>query len=94
MSVGEETGTSFALRMGQRGGITIPRSLRETQGLQPGDTITLVDLDGVFVLRPRRSGVDIVAGGVAAQWAKDGATLGSMLEGLREERETQADVPG
>ena len=44
------------LKMAQRGIITIPKTLREAYGLEPGDTFTLVDLeDGVFVLSRQRS---------------------------------------
>lgn len=72
--------------MAQRGIITIPKSLRESYGLQPGDTFTLIDLDGVFVISPRRSEVDEIAGRIANQWAAEGETLESMLQALREER--------
>ena len=40
---------SMTLQMAQRGVITIPKSLRESYGLRPGDTFTLLDLGGVFV---------------------------------------------
>ena len=72
--------------MAQRGIITIPKSLRESYGLQPGDTFTLIDLDGVFVISPRRSEVDEIAGRIADRWAAEGETLESMLQALREER--------
>jgi AbrB family looped-hinge helix DNA binding protein len=74
------------LQMAQRGVITIPKSLRESYGLQPGDTFTLIDLGGVFVLSPRRSEIDAIADKIAGQWAEDGETLETMLQALREER--------
>jgi AbrB family looped-hinge helix DNA binding protein len=55
------------LQMAQRGVITIPKSLRESYGLQPGDTFTLIDLGGVFVLSPRRSEIDAIADRIAEQ---------------------------
>jgi len=79
--------TSVNLQMAQRGIITIPKSLRESYGLQAGDTFTLIDLDGVFVLSPRRSEIDTIADKVADQWTKDGETLETMLQTLREERD-------
>ena len=79
--------TSITLRMAKRGVITIPKSLRDSYGLQPGDTFTLLDLGGVFVLNPRRSEIDATADKIAAQWAEDGETLETMLQALREERE-------
>jgi bifunctional DNA-binding transcriptional regulator/antitoxin component of YhaV-PrlF toxin-antitoxin module len=78
---------SITLQMAQRGVITIPKSLRESYGMQPGDTFTLLDLGGVFVLTPRRSEIDQIADKIAAQWAEDGETLETMLRALREERD-------
>jgi AbrB family looped-hinge helix DNA binding protein len=79
--------TSVHLQMAQRGVITIPKSLRESYGLQAGDTFTLIDLGGVFVLSPRRSEIDTLADKIADQWAQDGETLETMLQALREERD-------
>jgi bifunctional DNA-binding transcriptional regulator/antitoxin component of YhaV-PrlF toxin-antitoxin module len=79
--------TSITLQLAQRGVITIPKSLRESYGLQTGDTLTLLDLGGVFVLSPRRSEIDAIADKMAAQWAEDGETLETMLRALREERD-------
>ncbi len=77
---------SVDLQMAQRGVITIPKSLRESYGLQPGDTFTLIDLGGVFVLSPRRSEIEALADKIAEQWTEDGETLETMLQALREER--------
>lgn len=76
--------------MAQRGVITIPKSLRQAYGLRTGDTFTLLDLGGVFLLSPRRSEIDVLAEKVAGQWAKDGETLQTMLQALREERDRRA----
>jgi bifunctional DNA-binding transcriptional regulator/antitoxin component of YhaV-PrlF toxin-antitoxin module len=78
---------SVNLRMAQRGVITIPKSLRESYGMQPGDTFALIDLGGVFVLSPRRSEIDAIADKVVEQWTEDGETLETMLRALREERD-------
>jgi len=79
--------TSVTLQMAQRGVITIPKSLRDSYGMRSGDTFTLLDLGGIFVLNPRRSEIDAIADKVAAQWTEDGETLETMLKSLREERE-------
>jgi len=81
--------TAVNLQMAQRGVITIPKSLRESYGLKPGDTFTLIDLGGVFVLSPRRSEVDALADKIARQWTEDGVTLEAMLRALHEERESR-----
>jgi len=79
------------LQMAQRGVITIPKSLRETYGLQPGDVFTLIDLGGVFVLSPRQSEIDTIADKIAEQWAEDGETLETMLQALHEERDRRSE---
>ena len=79
--------TSMTLQMAKRGAITIPKSLRDSYEMQPGDTFTLLDLGGAFVLNPRRSEIDMMADKIAAQWTEDGETLEMMLEALREERD-------
>ena len=78
---------SITIQLAKRGVITIPQSLRESYGMQPGDTFTLLDLGGVFVLSPRRSEIDVLAERIAAQWTEDGETLEMMLQALREERD-------
>ncbi|RME49970.1 MAG: AbrB/MazE/SpoVT family DNA-binding domain-containing protein [Caldilineae bacterium] len=82
--------TTITLQMAQRGVITIPKSLRESYGMQPGDTFTLLDLGGIFVLNPQRSEIDAIADRMAAQWREDGESLETMLQALREERERRA----
>ena len=77
----------ITLQMAQRGVITIPKSIRESYGMQAGDTFTLLDLGGVLVLNPRRSEIDAIADRMAAQWTEDGESLETMLKALKEERE-------
>jgi len=78
---------SVTLQMAQRGVITIPRSVRESYGMKPGDTFTLLDLGGVLVLSPQRSEIDVIADRIAQEWAERGETLETMLRALREERD-------
>ncbi len=81
------SGISITLQMAKRGVITIPKSLRDSYGMQPGDTFTLLDLGGIFILNPRRAEIDAIADKIAGQWAEDGETLETMLKALREERD-------
>ncbi len=78
---------SVTLQMAQRGLITIPHSVREAYGMRPGDTFTLLDLGGVFVLSPRRSEIDAIADRIRGEWVEEGDTLETMLRALREERD-------
>jgi AbrB family looped-hinge helix DNA binding protein len=38
------------IQVRQRGVLTLPAELREQYNIQEGDTFSLVDLDGIFVL--------------------------------------------
>ena len=78
---------SVTIRMSERGIITIPKPLRESYNLHPGDTFSLIDLGGVFVLSPQRSEIDVIADKIAAQWEDDEESLESVLLALREKRE-------
>lgn len=78
---------SIALKMGQRGVLTLPKDIRDSYKLEPGDEFSLVDLGGVFVISPRRSEIDGLADRVAKSLADKGESLESMLMAVREERE-------
>lgn len=46
---------TFSVQVARRGLATLPRELRRAHGIEPGQRLTLVDLDGVFVLSPSHS---------------------------------------
>ncbi|HYO51107.1 MAG TPA: AbrB/MazE/SpoVT family DNA-binding domain-containing protein [Chloroflexia bacterium] len=77
-------------QLAQRGVLVLPKALRDSYNLQPGDSFTLIDLDGVFVLSPRRSEIDKIADRLREVLTERGETLESMLHTLREERERYA----
>ena len=81
---------TIQIQLGQRGVLVLPKALREIYNLQPGDTITLLDLEGVLVLSPRRSEIDAVADRIKEMLIEEGETLESMLQALREERDRRA----
>ena len=78
---------TISLQMGQRGVITLPKTLRESYRLKSGDEFTLLDIGGVFVLTPVRSQIDALADQITEALVDQGETLESMLVALREERE-------
>ena len=80
-------GATIKVQLAQRGVITLPKVLRETYRLKPGDEFTLLDVGGIFLLSPRRSEVDELAGRIATALSEGGETLESTLCMLREERE-------
>jgi AbrB family looped-hinge helix DNA binding protein len=81
---------TLTVEIGQRGVVTLPKALRESYDLKPGDDLTLLDLGGVFVLSPRRSEVDVLAQRIVRTLSERGETLESMLQTLHEERERYA----
>jgi AbrB family looped-hinge helix DNA binding protein len=81
---------TITVQIAQRGVVTLPKSIREAYGLQPGDTFTLLDLGGVLLLSPRRSEIDALAERITQALTERGETLESMLHTLREERERYA----
>jgi bifunctional DNA-binding transcriptional regulator/antitoxin component of YhaV-PrlF toxin-antitoxin module len=81
---------TITVQLAQRGVLTLPKSLRESYNLQPGDSFTLLDIGGVFVLSPNRSDIDSLAERLTYSLTERGETLETMLQTLREERERYA----
>ena len=77
----------LTLTISQRGVVTLPKAIRDRYRLEPGDHLTLLDLDGVMVLSPVKSEIDAVADRIAQELEKKGESLESMLLTLREARE-------
>jgi len=75
------------VQLGQRGVMTLPKTLRENYHLKPGDQFTLLDIGGVFVLAPVHSRIDTLAEQITTSLLDQGETLEDMLVTLREERE-------
>jgi bifunctional DNA-binding transcriptional regulator/antitoxin component of YhaV-PrlF toxin-antitoxin module len=71
---------TMTIQMDQRGVLTLPKALRDSYNLQPGDSFTLLDWGGVFVLSPRRSEIDSLAGHLTQALAERGETLETMLQ--------------
>jgi bifunctional DNA-binding transcriptional regulator/antitoxin component of YhaV-PrlF toxin-antitoxin module len=82
--------STMTVRVAKRGLLTLPKALRDTYNIEPGDVLTLLDLGGVFVLSPCLSEVDTLADAITTDLQARGETLESMLQALREEREKYA----
>jgi len=81
---------TMTVQLVQEGAIKLPQTWRESYNLRPGDSLTLLDLGGVFVLSPRHSEIDALADRLTQTLVERGATLESMQQALREERERYA----
>ncbi len=82
---------TLSLTLGQRGVLTLPKSVREAYSLEPGSSVTLIDLGGVFVLSPRALEIDELSAQIAHSIAEQGIDLEGMLRILREKRERYGD---
>lgn len=78
---------TMTINITQRGVLTLPKSIRNRYKLKPGDSLTLLDIDGVLVLSPLRSQIDLMADRISHALIEKRETLDSMLNRLREERE-------
>lgn len=66
--------------------MTLPAPLRERHGLHEGDPLTLVDLDGVFVLSPKVGIVGKLAREIEYLRHESGLSLDDLITSVREER--------
>jgi bifunctional DNA-binding transcriptional regulator/antitoxin component of YhaV-PrlF toxin-antitoxin module len=77
---------TFAVHMQQRGAVTLPLKLRKRYSLDAGDTLSIIDLDGVFVVAPRVSLVSKLAAEIEQIREEAGLSMDDLLEGLDKER--------
>jgi bifunctional DNA-binding transcriptional regulator/antitoxin component of YhaV-PrlF toxin-antitoxin module len=72
----------------KRGVLTLPKSLRETHGLEEGDPLHLVDAGGgTVVMTPMQPMVPELAEEIAAIRRAEGLSMDALLQGIREQRE-------
>ncbi len=77
----------LTIQVRQRGTLTLPAELRERYGIQTGDILRLVDLDGVLVLTPMSPMVPELAREIEKTRLETGLTIEELLAGIREQRE-------
>ena len=82
---------TIQVQLAQRGVLTLPKRLRDVYNLKVGDSLTLLDLGGVFVLSLRNSRIDSLTERISEELTQKGETLEGMLKTLREEREKYGD---
>ena len=69
----------------QRGTVTLPVKLREKYGMRDGDPVTIVDLEGIFLLTPRILAVPRIAKELERLRKKKGLTLRDLGGPSRED---------
>jgi len=78
---------TFPIRMRSRGQITLPQELRDDLKIDAGDILSLVRIEDMLFLTPKRLRVSEVADQFVAMMEKKGVTLADLLQGLDEVRE-------
>ncbi len=78
---------TFPIRMRSRGQITLPQEIRDDLKIDEGDTLSLVRIDNMLFLTPKRLRVTELAEKIAASMQEEGITLADMLQDLEEIRE-------
>ena len=71
----------------QQGQMTLPKDLVELHHLHDGQELTIFDLDGRFLVVPKKSRVDVISNQLRDELLDAGATLPEMLTELRSRRE-------
>jgi len=74
------------IQIRQRGVIILPAKLRQRHNLEPGDTLTLIDLDGTFFVAPKVSLMPRLAAEIERLRQEAGLSMEDLLEGLDEQR--------
>mgnify|MGYP001045608723 CR=1 FL=1 len=79
------TGT-YAVRMRERGQMTVPHQVREDLDVDSGDVVWLVRVGDGYLLTPRDLRVTGLADRFADLMDREGVTLADLLTGLADER--------
>lgn len=79
--------STTTLQLRDRGVVTLPKALRERYGLEPGSSLHLVDLGGVFAITPIVPRVPALIAELSEILVSEGTTQVELSSGLAEERE-------
>jgi len=75
------------IQIKQQGTLSLPSELQTKYELNEGDVLTLVDLDGIFLLTPKLSIVSKLAGKIEQLRQKEGLSIEDLIEGLDKQRQ-------
>ncbi|MCL4261567.1 MAG: hypothetical protein KJ069_00055 [Anaerolineae bacterium] len=80
---------TYTVRLRERGQLTLPQPVRESlaEAADALDMLTLVQIDDMLILTPKKLYVTELAKQISAEMERAGVTLADLLEGLAEERE-------
>jgi bifunctional DNA-binding transcriptional regulator/antitoxin component of YhaV-PrlF toxin-antitoxin module len=75
------------VRVREDGSVTLPASLLERSNIRPGETLSVVDVDGLLILTRTADEVSHLAWEIERDLRDAGVSMAEMFEGLRAERE-------
>jgi bifunctional DNA-binding transcriptional regulator/antitoxin component of YhaV-PrlF toxin-antitoxin module len=78
---------TYDSELAQRGQLTVPKQLREIYKLHQGQEFTIFDLNGKFLMVPKKSQIDALCNQLRDELLESGASLSDMLEDIRSRRE-------
>jgi len=79
--------TTYAVRLRDRGQLTLPQAVRKELAVDDGDILTLVQIDDLAIITRRSSLLPKLSQEFTAIMKEDGVSLAELLQGLEEERE-------
>lgn len=72
--------------LGEQGQMTLPQSFRETQQLEPGDPITVLQFGNQLILIPEKARFTELSNSIATRLEQAGISEEVLQEGLAETR--------
>lgn len=78
---------TYAVRLRERGQLTLPQAVRRDLAVDKGDVLTLVQIDDLAVLTRRSTLLPKLSEEFTAIMEDDGVSLADLLQGLEQERE-------
>ncbi|HIE29383.1 TPA: hypothetical protein EYP66_19100 [Candidatus Poribacteria bacterium] len=82
-----ENMTALTIQIQQQGTLSLPSELRTKYKLNEGDILTLLDLDGIFLLTLKPSTVSKLAEMLEQLRQKEGLSIEDLIEGLDKQRQ-------
>ena len=78
--------TTFAVRLRERGQITLPQPVRDSLAMDTGDTLNLVQIDDILLLSHRQAVIPKLSQEFTSLMEEEGISLAALLQGMEEER--------